>query len=50
MTAMVNINFSRYGLADVVISSSAVIYLLVYRDGAWKLKAGFVNGNLTLGK
>ena len=50
MTAMVNINFSRYGLADVVISSSAVIYLLVNRDGAWKLKSGFVNGNLTLGK
>ena len=28
MTAMVNINFSRYGLADVVISSSAAIYLV----------------------
>ena len=50
MTAMVNINFSRYDSADAVISTSNVIYLLVYRDGAWKLKSGFVNGNLTLGK
>ena len=50
MTAMVNINFSRYDSADAVISTSDVIYLLVNRDGAWKLKSGFVNGNLTLGK
>ena len=50
MTAMVNINFSRYDSADAVISTSDVIYLLVYRDGAWKLKSGFVNGKLTLGK
>ena len=50
MTAMVNINFSRYDSAGAVISTSDVIYLLVYRDGAWKLKSGFVNGNLTLGK
>ena len=50
MTAMVNINFSRYDSTDAVISTSDVIYLLVYRDGAWKLKSGFVNGNLTLGK
>ena len=50
MTAMVNIDFSRYDSAGAVISTSDVIYLLVYRDGAWKLKSGFVNGNLTLGK
>ena len=50
MTAMVNINFSRYDSADSVISTSDIIYLLVNRDGAWKLKSGFVNGNLTLGK
>ena len=50
MTAMVNINFSRFDSADAVISTSDVIYLLVNRDGAWKLKSGFVNGNLTLGK
>ncbi len=50
MTAMVNINFSRYDSTDAVISTSHVIYLLIKRDGAWKLKSGFVNGNLTLGK
>jgi hypothetical protein len=47
---MVNINFSRYDSTGVVINTSDVIYLLVYRDGAWELKSGFVNGNLTLGK
>ena len=50
MTAMVNINFSRYDSEDAVISTSDVIYLLVYSDGAWKPKSGFVNGTLTLGK
>ena len=50
ITAMVNINFSRYDSTDAVISTSDVIYLLVNRDGAWKLKSGFVSGNLTLGK
>ena len=50
MTAMVNINFSRYDSAGAVISTSDVTYLLVYRDGAWKLKSGFVNGDLSLGK
>ena len=49
MTAMVNINFSRYDSADAVISTIDIIYLLVNRDGAWKLKSGFVNVNLTLG-
>ena len=34
MTAMVNINFSRYDSADAVISTSDIIYLLVNRDGA----------------
>ena len=50
MTAMVNIRFSRYNSTDTIISTSDVIYLLVNRDGAWKLKSGFVNGNLTLGE
>ena len=50
LTAMVSINFSRYDSADAVISRSDEIYLLVDRDRAWKLKSGFVNGNLTLGK
>ena len=50
MTAIVNINFSSYNSTDVVISTGDVIYLLVNRDSVWKLKSGFVNGNLTLGK
>ena len=50
ITAMVNINFSRYDSTDAVINTSDVIYLLVNRNGAWKLKSGFINGNLTLGK
>ena len=50
MTAMVNINFSRYDLTDTIVSTSDIIYLLVNRNGAWKLKTGFVKGNLTLGK
>ena len=47
---MVDINFSRYNDDDEVISTTDVVYLLVMRDGMWKVKGGFVNGNLTLGK
>ena len=50
MTAMVDINFSRYDSTDAVITTSDVIYLLVSRDGAWKIKSAFVKGNLNLGK
>ena len=50
MTAMVDINFSRYDSTGAVITTSDVIYLFVNRDGAWKIKSGFVNGKLTLGK
>ena len=50
MTAMVNINFSRYDSADAVISTSDVMCLLVNRDGAWELKSGCANGNLIFGK
>ena len=50
MTAMVDINFSRYDSTDAVITTSDVIYLFVSRDGAWKIKSAFVKGNLTLGK
>ena len=50
MTAMVDINFSRYDSTDAVITTSDVIYLFVNRDGAWKIKSAFVKGNLTLGK
>lgn len=50
LTAMVDINFSRYDSTDAVITTSDVIYLLVSRDGAWKIKSAFVKGNLNLGK
>ena len=50
ISAMVDINFSRYNDDDEVISTTDVVYLLVMRDGMWKVKGGFVNGNLTLGR
>ena len=50
ISAMVDINFSRYNDDDEVISTTDVVYLLVIRDGLWKVKGGFVDGNLTLGK
>ncbi|MDG2272216.1 MAG: hypothetical protein P8L39_07930 [Halioglobus sp.] len=50
ISAMVDINFSRYDDADMPISTTDVVYLLVMRNGSWKVKGGFVNGNLTLGR
>jgi len=50
ISAMVDINFSRYNDDDEVISTTDVVYLLVMRDGVWKVKGGLVNGSLTLGK
>ena len=50
ITAMVDINFSRYNTSDEPISTTDVVYMLVKRDGVWKLKSGFANGSLTLGK
>ena len=50
MTAMVDINFSRYDSTDAVITTSDVIYLFVSRDGAWKIQSAFVKGNLSLSK
>ena len=49
-SAMVHINFSRFDKNDEAISTSDVTYLLVYKDGQWKMKAGFVQGNLSMGK
>ena len=49
-SAMVHINFSRFNKNDEVISTSDVTYLLVFKDGQWKMKSGFVQGNLSLGK
>ena len=50
ISAMVDINFSRYDDSDVAISTTDVVYLLVIRDGSWKVKGGFVDGNLSLGR
>jgi len=50
MTAMVAINFSRYDNADNPLSTTDVVYLLVLREDGWKLKGGFVDKNLSLGK
>ena len=50
ISAMVDINFSRYDDSDVAISTTDVVYLLVNRGGSWKVKGGFVDGNLTLGR
>jgi hypothetical protein len=47
---MVDVNFSRFNAADNPISTTQVVFLLVWKDNAWKLKAGFVDGDLTLGK
>lgn len=50
MTAMVDINFSRYESTDAIITTSDVIYLFVNREGAWKIESAFVKLNLTLGR
>ena len=44
------VNFSRYNTDDEAISTTAVTYMLVFKDGMWKLKAGFVQGDLSMGK
>lgn len=50
LTAAVRMNFSRFNESDEVISTTDSLYLLVRRDGEWKVKGGFLNGTLTLGK
>ena len=49
LSAMVAINFSRYNTDDEAISTTDVTYMLVFKDDMWKLKAGFVQGDLSLG-
>jgi len=50
LTAAVRINFSRFNESDEIISTTDSVYLLVQRDGEWKVKGVFLNGTLTLGK
>jgi hypothetical protein len=49
-TAMVDVNFSRYNAAGEPISTTDVVYFLVARGDEWKVKGGFVNGDLSLGR
>jgi hypothetical protein len=48
-TAMVQVNFSRFNSKDEIILTSDVTYLLVNKDGSWKLKGGFSSDLGSLG-
>ena len=48
-TAMVDVSFTRHGEDGVVISDTNAVYMLVKKDNTWKLKAGFIPRDLTLG-
>ena len=48
-TAMVQVNFSRLNSNDEIILTSDVTYLLVNKDGSWKLKGGFSSNLPSLG-
>ena len=48
-TAMVQVNFSRLNNKDEIILTSDVTYLLVNKDGSWKLKGGFSANLSSLG-
>ena len=48
-TAMVQVNFSRLNSKDEIILTGDVAYLLVNKDGSWKLKGGFSSDLASLG-
>ena len=48
-TAMVQVNFSRLNSKDEIILTGDVTYLLVNKDGSWKLKGGFSSNLASLG-
>ena len=48
-TSMVQVNFSRFDKDNEIIITSDVTYLLVNKDGNWKLKGGFSQNLTTLG-
>ena len=48
-TAMVQVNFSRLNSKNEIILTSDVTYLLVNKDGSWKLKGGFSSNLASLG-
>ena len=48
-TSMVKVNFSRLDKDNEIILTSDVTYLLVNKDGNWKLKGGFSPNLASLG-
>ena len=50
VSAMVEINFSRFNAKDEALSTTDAIYLLVYKNKKWLLKAGFTGSSLSLGQ
>ena len=50
LSAMVEINFSRFNAKDEALSTTDAIYLLVYKNDNWLLKAGFIGSSLSLGQ
>ena len=50
ITAMVDVTFSRFNISNEPILKSEVVYFLVQRNGVWKIKSGFINGNVSLGR
>ena len=48
-TSMVQVNFSRVDKDNEVILTGDITYLLVNKDGNWKLKGGFSPNLATLG-
>ena len=50
VSAMVEINFSRFNAKDEALSTTDAIYLLVYKNDKWLLKAGFIGSSLSLGQ
>ena len=50
VSAMVEINFSRFNAKDEALSTTDAIYLLVYKNKKWLLKAGFIGSSLSLGQ
>ena len=50
VSAMVEINFSRFNVKDEALSTTDAIYLLVYKNKKWLLKAGFIGSSLSLGQ
>ena len=48
-TSMVQVNFSRFDKDNQIILTGDVTYLLVNKDGNWKLKGGFSTNLATLG-